>query len=67
VSRIVWVIIAFGIFYLFYGAKVFSPRWHLDQVKRMARNEPTFSSLVTITLALVIAFVLVTYARTVFG
>ncbi|QBK32075.1 hypothetical protein [Roseitalea porphyridii] len=66
-SKIVWVIIAFGIFYLFYGAKVFSPRWHLDQVKRMARNEPTFSSLVTITLALVIAFVLVTYARTVFG
>lgn len=66
-SRIVWVIIAFGIFYLFYGAKVFSPRWHLEQVKRMARNEPTFSSLVTITLALVIAFVLVTYARTVFG
>lgn len=66
-SRIVWVIIAFGIFYLFYGAKVFSPRWHLEQVKRMARNEPTFSSLVTITLALMIAFVLVTYARTVFG
>lgn len=66
-SRIVWVIIAFGIFYLFYGAKVFSPRWHMDQIKRMARNEPTFSSLVTITLALVIAFVLVTYARTVFG
>ena len=66
-SRIVWVIIAFGVFYLFYGARVFSPRWHLEQVKGMARNEPTFSSLVTITLALVIAFVLVTYARTVFG
>lgn len=66
-SRIVWVIIAFGIFYLFYGVKVFSPRWHWDQVKRMARNEPTFSSLVTITLALLIAFVLVTYVRTVTG
>ena len=60
-SRIVWLIIALGVFYLFYGARVFSLKWHWQQVRSLLRNEPTFASLITITLILLIALVVFSY------